>query len=469
MSYPVFSRTTLLLFAFLLQLTLVGCVTLPGEEDPLLGPGGGGSVDVSIDSPQGNQTVNVGDQINFQGGAKNGESPYKFSWNFDVLGIGGAPVTSSAEDPGILSYTNAGNFQVKLDVEDSSGASGSAEVFIDVQASPLVAVITLPETETVDIKAGEAVDFEGFASGGVEPYSFLWDFDLDGTQGTDAPADSTEEIPGKVTFTKAGKYVVQFDVEDSGVEGDFDEVTVNVKAIGEGTATAPLALTAFPYTTGKVGAGEASFYTVTGLVVNSRQELALRSKTSAAHLFPFNSSADFAANTSTICELPGAVATPGYVDTTTGTADSICNLTVGNPNGQLFIKVGNPGTVESTYSIELKELPPGSRENPVVLVKTQNSADINLPANGEAYFQFESGTIYTTDSFYTYISTGSPNAYLSMQIADNVDMTTPLFTSTSTLAYVMGSIYNSLSGNKTYYIKVKNDSAFDSKIFVNWY
>ena len=450
--------TPLFALLFLLQLTLAGCVTLPGEEDPLLGDGGGGSVDVSIDSPQGNQTVNVGDQINFQGGAKNGESPYKFSWNFDVLGLGGAPVTSSAEDPGILSYTKSGNFQVKLDVEDSSGASGSAEVFIDVQASPLVAVITLPETETVDIKAGEAVDFEGFASGGVEPYSFLWDFDLDGTQGTDAPADSTEEIPGKVTFTKPGKYVVQLDVEDSGVEGDFDQVTVNVKAIGEGTAAAPVALTTFPYTTGKVGAGEASFYTVTGLTANSKQELALRSKTSAVHLFAFNNLADFATNSLTICD--------GGVDTTAGNADSICNLTVGS-TGTIFIKVGNPGTTDSTYNIELKELVLGTQGNPHFIANTGQTYSNLHPQGSSLFYKFSVDNVTTIHTFS--FTGGLGYVPYTINIYSDPGYSTSIFLC-QTSAYTPGYCYpTGLSSNTDYYLKIENAGIYDDTISVYRY
>ncbi len=83
------------------------------------------------------------------------------------------------------------------------GDSGSKPL----PAESLSVTITSPSWN-VTITQGESIDFQTKVSGGVSPYTFLWDFDSGAN-------NSTVENPGLVAFEASGNYTVKLTVTDS--------------------------------------------------------------------------------------------------------------------------------------------------------------------------------------------------------------------------------------------------------------
>jgi len=73
-----------------------------------------------IDTPPGDQTIEEGDSVDFTGTGTDpeGDYPLTYLWDFD----GGAP-DSTDEDPGAITFTTAGTYNVTLTVTDSLGLS----------------------------------------------------------------------------------------------------------------------------------------------------------------------------------------------------------------------------------------------------------------------------------------------------------------------------------------------------------
>lgn len=92
-------------------------------------PGVNTTPDCNIDSPTNNATFDVEASVTYLGTASDGDGDsLSYDWNFE----GGTPGSSSAEDPGPVSYDAAGEYLSTFIVTDDHGASCSATVTITV-------------------------------------------------------------------------------------------------------------------------------------------------------------------------------------------------------------------------------------------------------------------------------------------------------------------------------------------------
>ncbi len=101
----------------------------------------------------------------------------------------------------------------------SGGGSGGSEGGPEETISELKASITSPAYKTV--QTGNAVNFMGSVSGGVEPYTYRWDFG-------DAAEPSTDKNPGEVIFPEVGVYTVTFTVNDNADHMARDTMSITV-------------------------------------------------------------------------------------------------------------------------------------------------------------------------------------------------------------------------------------------------
>ncbi|TVR19118.1 MAG: PKD domain-containing protein, partial [Anaerolineaceae bacterium] len=145
------------------------------------------------------QTSPTNLEVGLAGSASGGVEPYSFLWTFDD--------GTTAEGQSLnRNYTAPGQYLVRLTVTDSLSVAAQAEVTVTIEeevvVDPLSAAIDVQQTSPTSLEVGLA----GSASGGVEPYSFLWTFD-DGTTAEDQSLNRT--YPG------AGQYPVSLTVTDS--------------------------------------------------------------------------------------------------------------------------------------------------------------------------------------------------------------------------------------------------------------
>jgi len=123
-----------------------------------------------------------------------------------------------------------GTWTLRFEAIGFGGIVATADTIINVTGSE---VLPLEVTATASPTSGDApltVSFTGGATGGVPPYSFLWDFG-DGTT-------STAQNPVH-TYTSGGRFKAVLTVTDSSGNDDSDSVTIKVSAVPlEATATA---------------------------------------------------------------------------------------------------------------------------------------------------------------------------------------------------------------------------------------
>jgi len=84
--------------------------------------------DAYISSPASDKTINEGESVNFQGTVISGNAPLSYSWNF-----GGGAQNTYVEDPGQITFPQAGIYTVTFTVSDADGDSDSTSLRVTVK------------------------------------------------------------------------------------------------------------------------------------------------------------------------------------------------------------------------------------------------------------------------------------------------------------------------------------------------
>lgn len=184
----------------------------------------------TIVSPAADVTITAGESVTFQGEGVDPDNniPLTYAWNFD----GGAPNVST-QNPGAVSFTVPGTYNVVFTVTDANAAADPTppERIITVNAANATApqaTITAPAAD-VTIAAGETVTFTGT---GTDPaglaLTYAWNF-------AGGAANATVAEPGAITLNTPGIYPVNFTVTNANGVSNTGEVMRVV------TVTAPAA------------------------------------------------------------------------------------------------------------------------------------------------------------------------------------------------------------------------------------
>ncbi|KPJ95317.1 MAG: hypothetical protein AMJ53_02975, partial [Gammaproteobacteria bacterium SG8_11] len=172
----------------------------------------------TIVSPVGNQNIPFAGTVNFTGSGTDAEDdangvPLSYRWDFDPAS-GVTPNPNTNQNPGDITFTTAGTFNVSLTVTDSAGVSTAAgPVTITVDANlPPTAVINQPvDGTTVDL--GDTISLDPTGSDDPDnhfPLSYQWDI----TSALGFSYNSTATSPS-VTLPAADIYMITLTVRDS--------------------------------------------------------------------------------------------------------------------------------------------------------------------------------------------------------------------------------------------------------------
>ena len=151
----------------------------------------------------------VGEEIQFDGSASVGTSPYKWSWDF------GDDNFSNEEDP-VHAYSTADVYTVILMIVDIAGETARNITTATItESEPLIADANGPYEGLV----GEEIQFNSSATGGTPPYTYHWDFGDGNT--------SDEEDP-VYTYDEADNYTVTLTVTDVMQNTDDDATLATI-------------------------------------------------------------------------------------------------------------------------------------------------------------------------------------------------------------------------------------------------
>lgn len=200
----------------------------------------------TISTPNQNVTIAPGGRVSFTstGVDPDGNTPLTYAWNF-----GTAAPASTAQNPGNITFANAGTYVVSLTVRDALGLVDAtpAQVTVTVTSSTVNrapdSVMVAPSTDST-VNVGTAVLFSGL---GIDPdgdtrLAYSWDFG-------GGAVNSALQSPGAVAFNRAGTFQIRLTVSDSLGLADATPATraITVRPFGtsnsppQGTITSPAA------------------------------------------------------------------------------------------------------------------------------------------------------------------------------------------------------------------------------------
>ena len=174
----------------------------------------------TITFPTSNQTISVGQSINFMGSGYDADNNVPLSYRWDFMG---AAPNSTLQNPGPVVFSQAGTYNVTLTVTDSlgnvditpavrtitvvagNGGGGTSGIVNQAPESN----ITLPVSDQV-ISVGQSIEFAGTGTDpeNNSPLIYAWDFD-------NAAPNALVQNPGRITFNTPGSYRVRLTVRDA--------------------------------------------------------------------------------------------------------------------------------------------------------------------------------------------------------------------------------------------------------------
>ena len=192
----------------------------------------------SINVPESDVTINIGETILFSGTAVNvsGNGELSYLWTF-----GGAAADDTNLTPAPVTFSMAGVYTITFTATDAAASSEPASIVVTVEDPANSVPPATPGTPTAEIiitggdttiTAGNAIDFAGNYVGNPDAtLEYLWTFG-------GAALDSTELSPGPVVFNEPGQYEVLFTVIDSTDPANqlttTASVTIMVMPVGQG-------------------------------------------------------------------------------------------------------------------------------------------------------------------------------------------------------------------------------------------
>jgi PKD repeat protein len=168
----------------------------------------------------------------FEADVTGGMEPHTIRWDFgDGSSIGEVEVEEEEEenDEDVEhTFDIAGLYNVRVSVTDSTGRTAADSMLIIVDEPPPLTAVDIISNGTEGI-APATFEFEANVTGGIEPYSYRWNF------GDGSGESNTKTVLHR--FDQAGIYSVSLIVTDSQNQIAFDSVAITVEEEVEPQAT----------------------------------------------------------------------------------------------------------------------------------------------------------------------------------------------------------------------------------------
>jgi PKD repeat protein len=155
--------------------------------------------------------------IEFEANVEGGMEPYTINWVFD-------DGSEEGGDDETIDHTfdEADTYTVTATVIDSGGRTVSDSILITVEAPPPLTSVDIISNDTEGV-APATIEFEANVTGGLEPYTYSWDFG-------DGSLESDDDETIDHTFDEAGTYNVDLTVIDSSGRTVSDSILITVEA-----------------------------------------------------------------------------------------------------------------------------------------------------------------------------------------------------------------------------------------------
>ncbi len=151
----------------------------------------------------------VNETIQFSGSVIGGVEPYSWFWDF------GDGETSNLQNP-LHSFNNTGYYTVTLNVTDNESNFDADITSVSIYSNTELMVDANGPYEGV---VNETIQFSGSVIGGVEPYSWFWDFGDGSTSNLKNPEH---------TYHSDGNYIIYLDVTDNNGMSDSDNTNATI-------------------------------------------------------------------------------------------------------------------------------------------------------------------------------------------------------------------------------------------------
>ncbi len=154
----------------------------------------------------------VNETIQFYGYAEGGEWPYTWLWYF------GDGATSTEQNPR-HAYSAEGEYNVLLIVTDANNNTATDKTEAEIEDEEGEDEFEADAGDDYEAEVNETIQFYGSAEGGVEPYTWYWDFG-DGY-------NSTDQNPTHA-YSEEGEYEVILTVTDAENNTAMDETEAEI-------------------------------------------------------------------------------------------------------------------------------------------------------------------------------------------------------------------------------------------------
>ncbi|MFL6484972.1 MAG: PKD domain-containing protein [Nitrososphaera sp.] len=165
----------------------------------------------------------------FEAQVTGGMAPYTISWNFGdgrswEEGVRGGDEEENDRGEHVEhTFEVNGTYNARVSVTDTTGRTASDSIPIIVDEPPPLRSVDIISNATAGI-APATFEFEANVTGGIEPYTYRWNF------GDGSAESNTQTVLH--TFDQAGRYIVPLIVTDSQNHVALDRLAITVEEAG---------------------------------------------------------------------------------------------------------------------------------------------------------------------------------------------------------------------------------------------